>query len=1124
MIESAIQSENTEQFLIERFLLESELIKNRYSKNIDEKSTFSKRILNKLFMEKVLQDPYFSIYVCKRIEESDFNLNDVLAYSQYIILEIFLKKSTLFDVSSGEKTTRYSPHMEYEKDKIIDNLIDKFPTYFEITHLKYNDYYNSLQTNGNKNVLEAIEKMYARDDIQNVRWQDESPFSWNGAYGLHFERLTRYTRNSRLDNERDRSLYEREKTDVLKHLSFNDFRNQTRFLYENIKPYFRYGHNDDKAFLNIQFFAFLNFKTEFLCKLIKIFENHGFSDKHDDKDIAKFLKFYMDAALISQLSWFNSFDENHKIEILNQYYDDFNLCISDANLNLFGKDGLLHYLTYNEAIKLYHKKDYADAIYISNKVLDNTDDEILKYLCASLIADIYQEKNNYEFSLKYFEIAYVVSKKFTPDMEVAESLQKIHRKTVQRLDRFYRSKNNLHLIKYVEIINIAEMHCYLKNKDKANDYFKELNEGIHCFSIPKRIDILYHLISYCNKHQDQLISWFSHDIVELADIYNDRIVDSIEDDMKKEIFSWLELDNNLTKEKCAQKWIDNRRSAAMNHIGENATIPFDDGKYADLIKVYADYNQCLQYSTKGIDKVESILKSSILTSKIYCGYSIIPYTQEPRISISRIKDAIQNLEKIKNDEYGKFHGLELHDIIQKLKLECSRCYYALEDFDSAEAILRDILTNSKEESISFNARCLLGISLVKNWDVRSGVKELEKAIDMDYQNDLLFECCRDELFLNDKEFFFKVSDSVVDRINLNPTNKDNYKKNGYLLATWEFNEFGLTEEAKHFIEKGLSLEDNELVKISLLEEKAYISYLDGDYEISKSILEEIIQISLSKQDTSGEYSSLCSSAWHKLSLIYAKKHEFKTAAKCIDTAIDSLKKGKNQSGNIEHRIKSYCKLQKICSILSEHVIMLDKISIKEVIDIFKTSDEIIFNGLDQNYNTGFDFELACAEYGKGLETYMHDQISVHLRKYVFSKNNEPVDDDFWGGYKHKDKKNTITKFDYGLQNALHVDEKTIGLGQWKRLIDNVFHFKTKFKNNPYIEDSCEFIKKFMEYEQWDIIVEACARVSEERNGAAHYGKGSLDDALKVRGEIIKNINEVIDVLENISPSSNQIAD
>ena len=891
---------------------------------------------------------------------------------------------------------------------------------------------------------------------------------------------------------------------------------------------------------------------------------------------------------------------------MNRYYDDIDLLISNTNLNLFGKHSLLHYLAYNEARKLYKKKDYDNAISISDKILENTDDEFLKYLCVSLIADIYQDKEDYKSAVEFFEKAYKTSRNFMHDMVIVDSLDKLCTKNLHihnAVNRDYRM-NEFHLIQYIELLNMAEMYCYLENKEKANECFRKLNEDIQSFSIPKKIHIILELTSLYGQHQELLRYRLYQKVVKLADSYENRMVDSIEYDIGKIIFSSLRFDNNSTKETCARKWIDGMKSVAISYRNKITTVPSGNEVGADLIDVYKDYESRFRYRSYS-NKIDYILKASDLFSEISDVHSIVPTTIEPRKMINRIKYVMDNLVKIegkenlKIDVYSPIANLGYQDVIQRLNLACSRCYYALDDFDAAENILREVIANSIDKAVLFNAHSILGISLIRNWDIRSGIKELEKAADMTDDNGVLFEYCMYELLvLDNKKIFFKVLDSIADKINSNPANKENYWDNGFLLATWQFNEFGLTEEAMHFINKGLSVENNELVRISLLEEKAYISFLDGDYDAAENILNEIFHISLSDKNTSAGYNLLCSSAWHKLSIICAKKHEFKKAVDYIGGAITSL--DKCEDIDVKSEMESYSKLKEIYSIFLNHIIKFEQINIKEVIDIFKTADEIIYNGLEQNYNRSFDFKLALGEYGKGLETYMHDNISAHLRKEVLNNNDD----------KHAD--GVIWKeIPFDLKCVLGYEEdKTISLGQWKILIRDVFYGKYLFtwddfshkrdklkeflkqdhkidwvenasfktidyatikvysednilllelndektevglkinddkrndlitkteKNkldvysgtttnsikNPYVKESYAFIKDFMGEPQWDIVTEACAVVAPYRNDAAHYGTGTLEDALEVRGNIIEQINKVIDVMEQISIPATQ---
>ncbi len=1093
---------------------------------------------------RVLHDPYFSIYVCKRIEQENFDLGEVLAYIEYTLLEKYLKDGSLFtcyDDSTDPKKLKDPFLFNSTHDTTVCNLLSRLSNNAQLSDFKSNEYYRELYSQASANedndVLDALSSI---EDINNwisIRWQDDSPFSWGGVCDNSSERLINCSRKylGESFSEKDKEglfFHELEKRKTLESLDFADFRYQSRFLYENIKPYFRRLYAGGELFTESPLFALFNSSPEFVLKVETLLKKYEFIKSQNDKEIAKFLKFYMDSIFISQFFWFKSLSEENKITLLNRYCDDLNICISDTNLSVFGKRSFLYYLAYNEARKLYEERDYESSICIFSTIQKNTNDQYLNYLCASWIAEIYQETNEYSLSLRYYKKAYGISRFFTLHTRISstlESLKKIHGS--HRLGRFFKLNTKPHFVQYIELSNMAIMYCHLKDKHKANECFEKLNQELEGFSIPKKISILYDLALYFGDHQDLLKFKFLHILVELADIYEDSMVDAIEEDINEEIFPLFKLNEYWTREKCAREWITNIRSLALKHINEieiDFTIFSDnsDKEWVDLVIVHED-NRFLQYklSTKG-NKIGIILEASGVRSKVFDTFSITSYTLEPKKSIIRLENTIKELKKIDRKENTKFEisgeVLKLHDVIQRLKLECSKCYYTLEDFKKAEVILIEVISDSTEEDILFRAHCLLGLVLIKVWDIRSGIRELEEALDLIRTEEALsdccwdiFEVCKDELiYFNNNDLFYKVLHPIIDKINSKNKNKKEYWKNGYLIAVKQFNEFGLTVEAGHLIERGLSFEKNELVKVALLEEKAYLKYFGKDYAEAEDILKEIVRVSFKKQNDSLEYLLFCSSAQHKISVLYAGKREFKEAYKCMDCAINKLQMYNNSKGvqNSGCKLKRYEELKEIYDIFSRNVINLSKIKDKKIIDIFKTAEEVILDAVQRKKSVDFDFSLAFVEYGKGLETYLHDNFSVKLRKEVLGKHGSPVPDIYWWGDEAED----IERIPFELRNPLRkTDSRTINLGALEGLIENTFNVNIESINNPYVKDSYKFIRNFMPQEKWNIVSEACALVSKYRNGDAHYGKRPLKDIFRYRENIIGEINKVIGIVVGI---------
>lgn len=1109
MVDYISESKQFERNLRERFFLEKQLeILPAYmrgtKKATSDQGTYKENILNDLFVERLLQDPYFSIHICKEIEESDFDLKNVFAYIQYVVLEQYLHKSNLI----RKKNVFCQLPLSGSNDAIID-LIKSFDEKDSGNELKYNDFFSSVINCDNEELIDAIKEIPTKKEKLNVRWQDDSPFSWCGIYDFYSQRLKNVSESRTEYSHRVQVIEQR---NILKFLKTSDFRDETRFLHENIKTYFRYSIGADKRYLKVPFIAFLNFNNQFLIDVKNTLSDYGFMDSQNDYDIAEHLKFFMDAVFICQFSWFNTLDMEEKIEILNHYYDTLDISIKESNLNLCGKNSMLHVLAYNEARKLYEKKDYENAVALLNTIFNSTNKKSVKYYCASFIADIYQEKNEYEASLDWFINAYNISKKFNNRFKLPISLENVL-SHVTRSDRLYR-RNDFNLIQYIELLNIAGMNCYLGDQNKADEYLKLLNDEIQVFSVPKQMMIYNHLADFCSKHQKVLEYYFLMKVLEKSEKFDICAIEEIGNDIQGGIFSFLKYqNNNKSKKKSFQYWVDKRKKNAFELSNEFEKHISTSQLSSSLIKVYKNYNQSLHYDPKKVDQVELIIDRSNIASKLYDIHSIFSSTLEPRRLINKIKFIIMDLDKIEGIEKQKYHDLSYNDLIERLNLEMARCHYTLENFDAAEDILREIIATSKEKDILFNSYCLLGISLIKLRDERSGIRNLEKAIEMDLRDDFVFNYIRDELAFS-PEIMCRVSEAIADRINMKLHNEVDSQKDGYLLAVREFNEFGLTTASMHFIEKGLQDNDNQILKMYLLEEMAYISYLDSDYDKTKEILEEIVNIVVKAKNIdnikSPEYDWCHASALHKLSLIYAKRRDFKEASDVIDWAIETLSTSMKDFDDLS-KINNWDGLKNIYSFFANDSLLLNKINNRQVVETLETAECIFFDVSSQNKHKNFDYSLALVEYGKGIETLMHDFISVKLRNKVFSNQPEPVNNKYWYGKEEEEIKSLPPE----LRNVLGLEERTITLGQWKPLILEVFYTDIEKIQNPYVRDSYEFLEGFMNKSEWYTIIEACAKLSNYRNGAAHYGKKEFKDIIPERKEIVVEVNNVISVFNSL---------
>ena len=453
------------------------------------------------------------------------------------------------------------------------------------------------------------------------------------------------------------------------------------------------------------------------------------------------------------------------------------------------------------------------------------------------------------------------------------------------------------------------------------------------------------------------------------------------------------------------------------------------------------------------------------------------------------------------------------DVIQRLKLKQAQCYCLLRKNDLAEDILKTILVTTTEVGVQFHAHCMLGTIFAKEQMVENSIKHFNLAIDTlsGQESEMIFEYCRDQLLSSvSKEIFFEIVDSIIDHIN--DISKDgSYKTNGFLQAVDLFNQLGFTEEALHFIERGL-LQKDEWVKWKLLEEKAYIKYLDEDLDASQELLDRVTKDVrpriLTRKDS--DYRELLSSIFHKSSIIAGKRLDFKKAEKDMGTAIKILEISADKSGN--SKLESYSELKDVYRNLSKNVIEYNKIMDPEVVTILKTGEMILSDLLNGARNRKIDYSLALAEYGKGLETALDKVITSALREHIFSQHPEPIEDSCFCG-KGKFKNEGIVDISpYGLANALSCNgHKTISLGSWKRFIQKEIP-KSKTYKNSYVKDSYKFLRDYMPKDKWDVIAENCAVIKEYRNGSSHYGTKDMDYIFEKRADTIRKINEIIDII------------
>ena len=1080
MIDSISTTDYFDLNLRERFFLERELeISPSYLRR--SKTSKNQKILEDLFINKVLSDPYFSIYVSKKIKDSNFDLKDVFAYLNYVLLENYLSKSTLLNnIEIKENTLDLKQSLDKRK--------------FDYSSLKHSTYYHNKEE-----FKKAIDALPFRGEGINNRWSSDSLLNWDAVMEVPYYSLRAEGRVEYQMFETTRALESLE--------NIAAFRDEHRFMFENIESNFRLERQTEYMNINAPLFAFLNFETDFISSIKTLLEEYGYHKDFNNDEIGKYFKIYTDLILIGQFYWFVSLDESQMLSLLNAYYDEQSLSFKSENLNIFPTSKLLHYFVYSNIEWIGSQKDYNEAINLLNELSESTDDIFLKHLCILWIGEIYQERNEFDFAANAFNKAYKLSK--DNNQVRNDELRFLSQVPFGKRFRIDNGQNT----KYINLFEAAEMYHHAGNENKSNELIKRLDTELKSLSIPKQMHIWYDIYLGIHRRQEKTSEILLNKIIELPDKFNDSKSDYLEEDL--EIIDHSKEEENVSRLDCIVEHINYLKKIAeekkKDETSENLNLT------ANLFVINRFYDGEIPSKDKTI--TEQLISSMGLNRDVIHIDETIPFVFAPNKRLQKIETTICLLESMNKDESISIASLYTgsnSDVIQRLKLKQARCYYLLNKNYSAQDILKNILNTTAEVGVQFHAHCMLGIIFAKEQMVEDSIKHFKLAIDTinlsEQASTMVIEYCRDELLISvSKETFFEVVDSIINHIK-DISKDESAKFNGFLHAVDIFNQLGLTEESLHFIERGL-LENDDMLKWKLLEEKAYIKYLDGDLDASQELLEMVKKDVNSRIKTRNDtyYREVVSSIFHKSSIIAGKQLDFKKAEKDIQTAIKILEYSADKS--INSKLKSFRTLKVVYHNLSMNVIEYNKIKDPEVVTILKTGEMILSDLLNGVRNRKIDYSIALGEFGKGLETALDNMITESLRKHIFSLHpTKPIEDSCFKGMGKFRNEGIADVSSNGLKDALNCNEhKTISLGSWKGFIQDEILNSNKYKN-PYLVDSYQFLQEYMSKEKWNVIAENCAVIKEYRNGSSHYGTKDMDYIFDKRADTIRKINEIIEVI------------
>jgi tetratricopeptide (TPR) repeat protein len=306
-----------------------------------------------------------------------------------------------------------------------------------------------------------------------------------------------------------------------------------------------------------------------------------------------------------------------------------------------------------------------------------------------------------------------------------------------------------------------------------------------------------------------------------------------------------------------------------------------------------------------------------------------------------------------------------------------------------------------------------------------------------------------------------------------------------------FREHGMLKEARYWFEQAIPHATTGNERVAIYQQLGHVHLADGNNTDARTYFTKGLE----------EYPD--SEAAH-LGLVSCYFNEME-----YDSALNELV----QLQKLSPQDSSYSKLTEYIKSLNSGVISVKRISSIPIKKIFATGDWLLMEVFKGEERGEYDLGPVLVQYGKGTERLLYEYILKNIREAVrndpeFTRLKEDGETTIIKKYWNGDKNKKIPKLPPALRGIMGIKEKTLALGQWGRLEEDLKAYGNPLvkKISSQLEDSGygpELLKK---------IGDLCADLSDDRNGAAHSTFYTREDVMKRRGEIVAIINNIIDIV------------
>lgn len=274
--------------------------------------------------------------------------------------------------------------------------------------------------------------------------------------------------------------------------------------------------------------------------------------------------------------------------------------------------------------------------------------------------------------------------------------------------------------------------------------------------------------------------------------------------------------------------------AFLSNVSPNESNTFE---YARLKSLKNNYDEAIHYAKKSIEFNKNMLPAYILLGQLYAQKldektSLFYFAEAEKRDLKSADMYLEwgkALEKFERHEDAKqklLQALKIDENNSEIKSYLGLCYVSLREFQDAEPLLNDVISNEPENKVVNQA---LGIIAYENNDIEKAIqifrKDDENAVNCFY----LAKCY--ETKSNDE----KIRDYYEAALRLNSkyiTAYINYTS--YLISQKDF------QEAQRKLRKALKFEEN---NIDLLNLMFYVSYILVKDKVCEYNVKETLEIS-----------------------------------------------------------------------------------------------------------------------------------------------------------------------------------------------------------------------------------------------------------------------------------------